>query len=781
MANKQSIRWTEAQRTIKYQDTHPKVLKNKHVKRIIRELKAITPPRTRQGYDLHHEGWTDGLSGFPDEQYAKEIVHRNRIGWQVTGEDLTQTEGVDKTYKDTIEHFYIILQQFKRFIECKYLWGPFPEGQDLPPTFDPNAIRYWPVFVKTEPKDDGRVKHRMLIDLSNSDKSMSYNDVIKQYEKTVAYIDVKDVVQRIVDYNIQYMWAADAKDGFYRVPIRDEFIPASGIKVCGMRFFFTCLVMGMASSCKLYAEFADVVCWIIRHSAPELFSVKGDGVFPVSEKKEKKRRKTSESQRGRAQNSNTEDNAAENGSETDSDSKQSEHSDPDDAWKREVSLIDHYCDDFWGGSESLEIAKKQFEMLNIWWDRRHLGIPPADGKNLDADRECTYIGFRFHCKERTISVPKVRMEKYKNSIQRAKAWYEQTRKAKKERERGRDTRPTVKELSSMVGQLRSIQIIYPAIIPYLRKFERVTTDRRHQNNMNRHITITGTMYKDLCMIEKALSDMDRGQMPMAWILKNPADGDVNVYTDAATNHGVGGFTAETHNAFRMMWEQDDQYMRSKHKPDITFMELLGVVLAAAMGARDWEHKSVKFYCDNLGVCHIVSRKVACFRRPDLNDLVRILCELSFEHRFKFWIEHIEGKQNVIADRLSRGEELPRTVKQRGKWYTVNRPDTPRDTVRELLQCWHNNKEEVIRMRHDEIRKTGKVRRQNCHCEPFERNTCDRVNARGREHGAERMLWGYKRADAGDAPLNSRQRRRNTRDNKYRKKTTPPRKRQRCTQ
>eukprot|EP01084_Bolivina_argentea_P162574 282916_1 len=44
-----------------------------------------------------------------------------------------------------------------------------------------------------------------------------------------------------------------------------------GFRLCGLLFFFTCLVMGMASACKLYTEFADAVCWIIIDNEQDIF------------------------------------------------------------------------------------------------------------------------------------------------------------------------------------------------------------------------------------------------------------------------------------------------------------------------------------------------------------------------------------------------------------------------------------------------------------------------------------------------------------------------------
>ena len=48
-------------------------------------------------------------------------------------------------------------------------------------------------------------------------------------------------------------------------------IPRLGIKLCGMYFFYCSLVMGLAPSCRVYTEFADVVMWAVIHSNSAIF------------------------------------------------------------------------------------------------------------------------------------------------------------------------------------------------------------------------------------------------------------------------------------------------------------------------------------------------------------------------------------------------------------------------------------------------------------------------------------------------------------------------------
>ena len=41
----------------------------------------------------------------------------------------------------------------------------------------------------------------------------------------------------------------------------------------------------------------------------------------------------------------------------------------------------------------------------------------------------------------------------------------------------------------------------------------------------------------------------------------------------------------------------------------------------------------------------------------MNFIINKFCELSAQYHFRFWVEHIKGKDNELADSLSRFKEL----------------------------------------------------------------------------------------------------------------------------
>ena len=153
-----------------------------------------------------------------------------------------------------------------------YFLGPFDADRDLPKwLLQGQRPLFHPMFGKYEPKSDGTIKTRLLFNLSDDSNGLSLNDCIPADEKTVAYITILDVCRRIVDCKMKWLWCLDALEAYYRVPIQHRFIAKMGVKICGLLFFFTCLVMGQATACRLYTEFADAVCWIIANDDKQLF------------------------------------------------------------------------------------------------------------------------------------------------------------------------------------------------------------------------------------------------------------------------------------------------------------------------------------------------------------------------------------------------------------------------------------------------------------------------------------------------------------------------------
>ncbi len=255
-------------------------------------------------------------------------------------------------------------------------------------------------------------------------------------------------------------------------------------------------------------------------------------------------------------------------------------------------------------------------------------------------------------------------------------------------------------------------------MPFLRKLEGAIAQKA-RTQYNGNIRITAEMDKDLDVIRKAVYTMHR-PMPFEWFLKSKKrnECDVEVYTDAATTIGVGGFVNRNGGGhFQFLWKEYPEWDR-KHHPDITYMELFGVVLAAKLWGKRFHQKAVGFWCDNWASVMMAIRKVACFHRRDLNDLLRQLCESVMDNDHHYWIRHIPGEKNIIADAISRNVRIPAAAMKQHKLKNLEGKRTEcREMAIEMLnETWFKHTHYIQRVRH----------KKHCNCGTDVNNRYDRT-------------------------------------------------------
>ncbi len=331
-------------------------------------------------------------------------------------------------------------------------------------------------------------------------------------------------------------------------------------------------------------------------------------------------------------------------------------------------LLLHYIDDFLGGAPTYSLAMLQYIRCKQWWEI--LGIPAQDRKCTPPCRILIFLGYVFNLINYTLSIPVERLNKYKQTARKVRDYFRRNKKIRNNL------------LQKMVGQFRSLQVVYPYIIPFLRSWEAVTS-RLHKNRM---VSITGKMIRDLDVVEHAVDDIARIPMKFEWVIYPRNSCDIHVYTDASTTLGVGGYVHHFGGTFFTKMWRDTLLSDQHHKPDIVFLELLGVVAAMDLFGPQFSGKSIAFHCDNYASVHMVIKKCACFRRPDLNDLLAELAKIAMKYRFYIWIEHVPGKLNDVSDGLSREIPLDECCKNLD-FELAPKPSRSTDSINDLLNCW----------------------------------------------------------------------------------------------
>ena len=89
----------------------------------------------------------------------------------------------------------------------------------------------------------------------------------------------------------------------------------------------------------------------------------------------------------------------------------------------------------------------------------------------------------------------------------------------------------------------------------------------------------------------------------------------------------------------------------QHPLSIAYKELFPVVIAASLWGHRWASKRVEFCSDNMAVVNVL--RSGTTKDPNMMVLLRHLSLVAARHSFAFTASHTPGKDNSIADALSR--------------------------------------------------------------------------------------------------------------------------------
>ena len=85
--------------------------------------------------------------------------------------------------------------------------------------------------------------------------------------------------------------------------------------------------------------------------------------------------------------------------------------------------------------------------------------------------------------------------------------------------------------------------------------------------------------------------------------------------------------------------------------DITFLEFVPIVLSMTIWGSRLQNKKVEFYIDNRALVDIINTQTSKYKR--VMALMRPFILYTLQNNIIFRAQHIEGKNNEIADAISR--------------------------------------------------------------------------------------------------------------------------------
>ncbi|MES9881299.1 MAG: reverse transcriptase domain-containing protein [Sedimenticola sp.] len=253
----------------------------------------------------------------------------------------------------------------------------------------------------------------------------------------------------------------------------------------------------------------------------------------------------------------------------------------------------------------------------------NLGIPIKHSKTVNPTTTITVYGYEVDTTRMEVRLPSDKVEKIKQAL----ANFRTKNKA------------TLQEIQSLIGLLNfACSVVVPGRA-FLRRLIQLTIGLKKNHH---HTRLNNEARAD---IRAWLEFVSKFNGKNVFLHRRWVDSEyIKLYTDAAGVHG--GFAA----IFGSKWFVGS-FPESLRNESITVKELLPIVLAVEVWGNKLANHKVMFYSDNAAVVDIIN--TVSSKHAVLMRLIRRLVVACLSFNILFRAHHIPGKQNVVADKLSR--------------------------------------------------------------------------------------------------------------------------------
>ena len=291
-----------------------------------------------------------------------------------------------------------------------------------------------------------------------------------------------------------------------------------------------------------------------------------------------------------------------------------------------LAAVLHYLDDFlFGGKDFCECSAlmRSFSTLCL-----ELGVPVASNKTVGPTHVLIFLGLELDSLEMKIRIPLEKLIELKQCL-----LFVLERK-----------KITLKVLQSLTGMLSFCSRAIPAVRAFCRRFYDAMSGVARQHHF---IRVTTHMKEDVRMLLLFLECFNGScYFPESdWV----SNLDLQLFTDATGNANLG--CAAYFAPYWIFFEWPETWQGTGILHDLTFLELVPIVLAFHAWGNFFQNKKILLNTDNLALVSILNRKTSKSKR--VMRLIRPLVLQSMFHNIQCKSVHIEGRFNHIADALSR--------------------------------------------------------------------------------------------------------------------------------
>jgi hypothetical protein len=294
------------------------------------------------------------------------------------------------------------------------------------------------------------------------------------------------------------------------------------------------------------------------------------------------------------------------------------------ASKKGVQYIQHYLDDFItaGAPQSDECGRNLQMVLETCGE---LGVPIADDKTEGPATCITFLGIEMDTIAMVLRLPPYKLQRLQQEIQQ---WCQRKFCTKK-------------ELQSLAGSLQhACKVVRPGR-PFTRRiYEQLA--QREDDPDHYHIRLCKSTQADIEWWRTFLPTWNGVSMLRDYGEEAPH---AEVWSDASGVWGCGAF-------WQCHWFQIQWGAGQMASASIAAKELFPIVVACVVWGHMWQGCTVRCISDNEAAVQVINQRYA--KDALLMHMIRCLFFVCAKFDVNLVAKHTPGKDNVLADALSRG-------------------------------------------------------------------------------------------------------------------------------
>lgn len=279
-----------------------------------------------------------------------------------------------------------------------------------------------------------------------------------------------------------------------------------------------------------------------------------------------------------------------------------------------------YCDDFFITHPTAEGCRALMNELMALL--RQLGFSINYSKVIGPDTNITFLGVEIDTHTYTLSLPMPKLIELVADLNAVRKKHT----------------VTVHNLQSICGKLNwAAQVIYGGRIYMRRLINAMSLSQRP----NHHINISSEMKRDLDWWATVAGSFNGTASIIDDRPTKP------VCTDACLTGAGGYFDGQWYYVDFSKWPGTENMC-------INYKEILAVVPAIHLWARQFQDRKIAIHIDNMSACYILN-KGSC-KDPFVQQYIREMHAISVEFNFRLIFYHLSGSRNIVADAASRLSE-----------------------------------------------------------------------------------------------------------------------------